>query len=74
MLATDRDIVLKDIKGKYFDVGPLGGKFVYGYSFEAEDKLSACARDEEMGEMLMAWSEEAVRKALKVKVDGNLDL
>ncbi|KAK0130256.1 hypothetical protein ONS96_000779 [Cadophora gregata f. sp. sojae] len=64
MLATDPDIVVRDIKGKYFDVGPMGGKFVYGYSFEAEEKLSELARNEKEGERLMSWSEEAVREAL----------
>ncbi|PVH76530.1 putative carbonyl reductase [Cadophora sp. DSE1049] len=64
MLATDPDIVREGIKGKYFDVGPLGGKFVYGYSFEAEERLSVLARDEDKGEKLMEWSVEAVRKAL----------
>lgn len=64
MLATDPEIVEKDIKGKYFDVGPLAGKFVYGYSYEAEEKLSELARDETMGETLWEWSGIALRKAL----------
>lgn len=64
MLATDPKIVEKDIKGKYFDVGPLAGKFVYGYSYEAEEKLSEFARDEAMGKSLWEWSGLALAKAL----------
>ncbi|KAH6703188.1 putative carbonyl reductase [Leptodontidium sp. MPI-SDFR-AT-0119] len=64
MLATDPEIVSRDVKGKYFDVGPLGGKFVYGHSFEAEEKISVLARDRNEAEKLMVWSEEAVRKVL----------
>lgn len=64
MLATDPEIVEKDIKGQYFDVGPLAGKFVYGYSYEAEGKLSRFARDEGMAERLLEWSEQALSKAL----------
>ncbi|KAH7378607.1 hypothetical protein BKA64DRAFT_728264 [Cadophora sp. MPI-SDFR-AT-0126] len=64
MLATDPEIVEKDIKGRYFDVGPLAGKFVYGYSYEAEEKLSGFARNDAMGESLWEWSGLALRKAL----------
>lgn len=64
MLATDPEIVEKDIKGRYFDVGPLAGKFVYGYSYEAEEKLSEFATDEAMGDKLLEWSEMALTKAL----------
>lgn len=64
MLATDPDIVREGIMGKYFDVGPLGGKFFYGFSFEAEERLSVLARDDEEGGKLMAWSEEVIKTLL----------
>ncbi|KAH6665434.1 putative carbonyl reductase [Halenospora varia] len=64
MLATDPEIAEKEIKGRYFDVGPLAGKFVYGYSYEAEEKLSGFARDGGMGERLWEWSERALGKVL----------
>lgn len=63
MLATDPQIVSKNVKGRYFDVGPIGGKFMYGYSYDAEEKLSELAKNNEMGEMLMKWSEKASAKA-----------
>ena len=64
MLATDPEIKEKGVKGRYFDVGPLGGKVVYGCNFEAGERLSALARDDAMGERLIGWSEEAVRRVL----------
>lgn len=32
LLAIDPEIKLKSLSGRYFDVGPLAGKFYYGYS------------------------------------------
>jgi retinol dehydrogenase 12 len=64
MLAADPKIASENIKRRYFDVGPLAGKFVYGYSYNAEEKLSGFARDDEMGERLFDWSEEALAKVM----------
>lgn len=64
IIATNLKIVEKDIKGKYFDVSPSAGKFVYGYSYEAEEKLSGFSGDEAMGKSLWEWSGLALRKPL----------
>ncbi|CAI7664005.1 unnamed protein product [Penicillium pancosmium] len=60
LLATDPEIKLKSLSGRYFDVGPLAGKFYYGYSWDATDsKLSDVAKDEHLSEMLWNWSVQA---------------
>ncbi|KAG2019428.1 hypothetical protein GB937_004973 [Aspergillus fischeri] len=60
LVATDPDIKSKSLSGRYFDVGPLAGKFYYGYTWDATDsKLSDLAKDEHLGEMLWNWSVEA---------------
>ncbi|KAF3392114.1 hypothetical protein DPV78_010759 [Talaromyces pinophilus] len=57
LLATDPKIKDKSLSGRYFDVGPLAGKFYYGYSWDATDsKLSELAKDEELSERLWGWS------------------
>lgn len=61
VLATDLDIASKNLSGRYFDVGPLAGKFWYGYSWDAtESKLSEAAKNEELAERLWAWSMEMI--------------
>jgi hypothetical protein len=55
-LATDPVVVVKGLKGRYFDVGPLAGKFWYGYSWDATEKLSVVATDVELGKRLWEWS------------------
>jgi retinol dehydrogenase-12 len=66
LLATDPDVVAQGISGRYFDVGPLAGKFWYGYSWDATDsgKLSGWARDEGLGEELWRWSLGRMRGAM----------
>ncbi|KGO49335.1 hypothetical protein PEX2_052220 [Penicillium expansum] len=60
LVATDPEIKSKSLSGRYFDVGPLAGKFYYGYTWDATDsKLSDLAKDEHLGEMLWNWSAEA---------------
>lgn len=60
LVATDPEIKTKSLSGRYFDVGPLAGKFYYGYTWDATDsKLSDLAKDEHLGEMLWNWSVEA---------------
>lgn len=60
LVATDPEIKSKSLSGRYFDVGPLAGKFYYGYTWDATDsKLSDLAKDEHLGEMLWNWSVEA---------------
>lgn len=55
--ATDPEIKDKSLSGRYFDVGPLAGKFYYGYSWDATNsKLSDLAKDEEFSERLWDWS------------------
>lgn len=57
LLATDPKIKELSLSGRYFDVGPLAGKFYYGYSWDATDsKLSELAKDEELSERLWDWS------------------
>jgi hypothetical protein len=57
LLATDPEIKDKSLSGRYFDVGPLAGKFYYGYSWDATDsKLSDLAKDEELSGRLWDWS------------------
>ena len=57
LLATDPKIKDKSLSGRYFDVGPLAGKFYYGYSWDATDsKLSELAKDKELSERLWDWS------------------
>ena len=57
LLATDPKIKDKSLSGRYFDVGPLAGKFYYGYSWDATDsKLSDVAKDEHLSETLWNWS------------------
>jgi len=65
LLATEPDIVAKGLKGRYFDVGPAKGKFWYGYSWDAEERLSALAKDEGLGQRLFAWSEDAVARVVE---------
>ncbi|KAH8690036.1 putative carbonyl reductase [Talaromyces proteolyticus] len=60
LLATDPEIKTKSLSGRYFDVGPLAGKFYYGYSWDATDsKLSDVAKDEHLSETLWKWSLQA---------------
>ncbi|KAF2015996.1 putative carbonyl reductase [Aaosphaeria arxii CBS 175.79] len=57
LLATDQEIATRKLSGRYFDVGPLSGKFWYEYSWDAtEAKISDAARNEELMEMLWKWS------------------
>ncbi|EED13524.1 carbonyl reductase, putative [Talaromyces stipitatus ATCC 10500] len=57
LLATDPEIKDKSLSGRYFDVGPLAGKFYYGYSWDATDsKLSDLAKDKKLSERLWDWS------------------
>ncbi|KAK5991694.1 Short-chain dehydrogenase/reductase eriB [Cladobotryum mycophilum] len=57
MLATDPEIKSKSLSGRYFDVGPLAGKFYYGYSWDATDsKMSDLAKDEQLADALWVWS------------------
>lgn len=57
LLATDIDIASNNLSGRYFDVGPLAGKFWYGYSWDAtESKLSKAAKDEGLAGRLWNWS------------------
>ncbi|KAJ6093931.1 carbonyl reductase [Penicillium canescens] len=57
LVATDPEVKSKSLSGRYFDVGPLAGKFYYGYSWDATDsKLSDVAKDEHLSEMLWNWS------------------
>ncbi|KAJ6001308.1 carbonyl reductase [Penicillium canescens] len=59
LVATDPEVKSKSLSGRYFDVGPLAGKFYYGYSWDATDsKLSDVAKDEHLSEMLWNWSIE----------------
>lgn len=59
MLAVDPEIKEKALSGRYFDVGPLAGKFYYGYSWDATDlKLSDAAKDDQLAEKLWKWSME----------------
>jgi retinol dehydrogenase 12 len=61
LLATDLDIASKNLSGRYFDVGPLAGKFWYGYSWDAtESKLSEAAKNEELAGRLWDWSLEMI--------------
>jgi hypothetical protein len=47
LLATDPEIASRKLSGRYFDVGPLTGKFWYGYSWDTtEAKLSDAARND----------------------------
>ncbi|KAI7770083.1 hypothetical protein LZL87_013498 [Fusarium oxysporum] len=65
LLTTDPEIASRKLSGKYFDVGPLAGKFWYGYSWDAtEAKLSEAARDDELGEILWKWSIDMMKSAL----------
>ncbi|KAH7150694.1 hypothetical protein DER46DRAFT_664655 [Fusarium sp. MPI-SDFR-AT-0072] len=65
LLTTDPEIASRKLSGKYFDVGPLAGKFWYGYSWDAtEAKLSEAARDDELGETLWKWSIDMMKSAL----------
>jgi retinol dehydrogenase-12 len=58
LLATDPEIKSKGLSGRYFDVGPLAGKFYYGYSWDATDvKISSLAADEQLAQALWDWSE-----------------
>ncbi|KAH7000737.1 putative carbonyl reductase [Ilyonectria destructans] len=62
LLATDPEIKSKALNGRYFDVGPLAGKFYYGYSWDATDsKLSDLAKDEQLAETLWNWSLRTLR-------------
>ncbi|KAH8654352.1 putative carbonyl reductase [Ilyonectria robusta] len=67
LLATDPEIKSKALNGRYFDVGPLAGKFYYGYSWDATDsKLSDLAKDEQLAETLWDWS----LRTLRTKKEG----
>ncbi|KAH6898188.1 putative carbonyl reductase [Thelonectria olida] len=58
LLATDPEIKSKGLSGRYFDVGPMAGKFYYGYSWDATDtKMSDLAADEQLAQELWDWSE-----------------
>ena len=56
LLATDPKIKDKSLSGRYFDVGPLAGKFYYSYSWDATDSMSELAKDEVLSERLWDWS------------------
>ncbi|KAF7538208.1 hypothetical protein G7Z17_g12692 [Cylindrodendrum hubeiense] len=61
LIATDPEIKSKALSGRYFDVGPLAGKFYYGYSWDATDsKMSDLAKDTELADTLWEWSLLAV--------------
>ncbi|QKD57231.1 uncharacterized protein FOBCDRAFT_139704 [Fusarium oxysporum Fo47] len=65
LLTTDPEIASRKLSGRYFDVGPLSGKFWYGYSWDAtEAKLSEAARNDELGEVLWKWSIDMMKTAL----------
>ncbi|KAM5527557.1 short-chain dehydrogenase reductase, partial [Fusarium oxysporum f. sp. phaseoli] len=65
LLTTDPEIASRKLSGRYFDVGPLSGKFWYGYSWDAtEAKLSEAARNDELGEALWKWSIDMMKTAL----------
>ncbi|KAH7130114.1 putative carbonyl reductase [Dendryphion nanum] len=68
LLATDPEIAIRKLSGRYFDVGPLSGKFWYGYSWDAtEAKLSNAAKNEELTEALWKWSMDMMKT---VSLDG----
>jgi retinol dehydrogenase-12 len=63
-LATSPDIPSNVLNGRYFDVGPLAGKFWYGYSWDAtEVKLSEEAKNTRLAEQLWDWSLGVMNKA-----------
>ncbi|KAH7359455.1 putative carbonyl reductase [Plectosphaerella cucumerina] len=63
LLATDAKIKSQRLRGRYFDVGPLSGKFWYGYSWDATDtKLSDAAGNEKLMVTLWKWSLEMMDK------------
>jgi hypothetical protein len=65
LLTTDPEIASRKLSGRYFDVGPLSGKFWYGYIWDAtEAKLSEAARNDELGEALWKWSIDMMKTAL----------
>lgn len=60
LLAVDPEIKARALSGRYFDVGPLAGKFYYGYSWDAtESKMSDAAKDEQLAKALWEWSVKA---------------
>ncbi|KAJ2978597.1 hypothetical protein NQ176_g3726 [Zarea fungicola] len=62
LLATDIEIQTKALSGRYFDVGPMAGKFYYGYSWDATDsKMSLLAKDAQLAENLWNWSINAMQ-------------
>lgn len=62
LAATDPEIKAKALSGRYFDVGPLAGKFYYGYSWDATDsKMSDLAKDKQLAENLWDWSVSAMQ-------------
>lgn len=74
LLATDPEIKSKALNGRYFDVGPLAGKFYYGYSWDATDsKLSDLAKDEQLAETLWDWSLRTLRTKKEGFNVGDLD-
>lgn len=61
LLATDLEIKSKALSGRYFDVGPIAGKFYYGYSWDATDsKMSDLAKNAQLAENLWEWSVRAM--------------
>ncbi|KAH7363546.1 putative carbonyl reductase [Plectosphaerella cucumerina] len=65
LLATDPEIKSQRLSGRYFDVGPLSGKFWYGYSWDATDtKLSDAAGNEKLMATLWKWSLEMMERFL----------
>jgi hypothetical protein len=65
LLATDPEIKSQRLSGRYFDVGPLSGKFWYGYSWDATDtKLSDAAGNEKLMAALWKWSLEMMERFL----------
>ncbi|KAH7066471.1 putative carbonyl reductase [Paraphoma chrysanthemicola] len=65
LVATDPEIAKRKLSGRYFDVGPMSGKFWYGYSWDAtETKLSDAARNEELTRRLWEWSMNMMKTAL----------
>ncbi|KAI8401489.1 hypothetical protein FOFC_18358 [Fusarium oxysporum] len=73
LLTTDPEIASRKLSGRYFDVGPLSGKFWYGYSWDAtEAKLSEAARDDELGEALWKWSIDMMKTAFDKSPDRKM--
>lgn len=61
LLATDIEVKSKALSGRYFDVGPIAGKFYYGYSWDATDsKMSDLAKNAQLAEHLWDWSVSAM--------------